>query len=373
MGIVPGTVPPRMEDLMGSLYLRGKTWWMKMYVDGRPVQKSTGTTKKMVAKEVLKAAERQLEDEKVPGYVRTDYKYEDMEALFLQDYRVNGRKSLSRALISAGHLREYFGGRLIKEITSKDLQGYIGSRIDAGVANSTINRELSALKRMFSIGSEQTPPMVFSPPKINILKEPKARAGFFGHSEFCSVRAALPPHLRPVVTFAYKTGWRIGEVVGLMWSHVDRVNWCARVDDTKNGDSRVVYFGPELVDLFSALWAGRKEKQAFCAYVFLSGDGRGRIKRFDKTWKAACKKAGVDRLFHDLRRTAVRNMVRAGVPESVAMRISGHKTRSVFERYNITNDQDLRNAAAKVEAYLDGQKSMVTHLATVRAKTAKAV
>ena len=126
------------------------------------------------------------------------------------------------------------------------------------------------------------------------------------------------------------------------------------VGETKNNDARTVYLDDELKGVFERQWEIWKRAKRLLPYVFLNRFATERLKRFDKEWKKACRdsKIGV-RIFHDFRRTAVRNMVRSGVPERVAMMVSEHKTRSVFDRYNIVSDHDLKLAAAKHAAYLD--------------------
>lgn len=226
-----------------------------------------------------------------------------------------------------------------------------------------MNRELAALKAMLMLGARCTPPKVNKVPFIPMLKENNTRKGFFEHPQFEAVRDRLPDYLKGYVTFAYKTGWRKEEISDLKWSQVDRENWIVYLNpgETKNEEARTVYLDEELKGIFQDQWEARKKAQLLIPYVFPNREGKGKITDIRKAWKHACKDAGIGKkLFHDFRRTAVRNMVRAGIPERVAMMVSGHKTRSVFDRYNIVDDADLKLAAQKQEAYLQAQMGTVT-------------
>jgi len=208
-----------------------------------------------------------------------------------------------------------------------------------------------------NIGARQTPPKVDRVPFIPMLKENNVRTGFFEHDEFLKFRDKLPEYLKGFVTFAYKLGWRVSEITGLKWSQVDRIRGIVRLEpgETKNDEGRTVYLDKELKEIINVQWELRKQSQKVLHYVFQNRTGTDHIKDFRFPWNRAFKDAKVKRkLFHDFRRTAVRNMVRAGISEGVAMKISGHKTRSVFERYNIVSGADLKEAALKQEKYLDG-------------------
>src|SRR6266850_2868386 len=179
------------------------------------------------------------------------------------------------------------------------------------------------------------------------------RKGFFEHDEFMALRSALPLELRPVVTFAYYTGWRKEEVLALTWDRIDLQVRIVHLDPetTKNDDGRLVYLDGELLVVLTAVKRERDLLYPHCTQVFhRSGSG---IKDFRSAWDSACKAVGLEgKLFHDFRRTAVRNMVRAGIPERVAQQISGHKTRSIFDRYHIVSDADLREAARRHTRYV---------------------
>ena len=118
------------------------------------------------------------------------------------------------------------------------------------------------------------------------------------------------------------------------------------VGETKNKEGRTVYLDEEMREVLQNHWDARKSRNDITPWVFPNKDGKDKIKDFRGAWERACREANLGkRLFHDFRRTSVRDMVRSGVPERVAMMISGYKTRSVFDRYNIVSDSDLRLAA----------------------------
>jgi integrase len=352
---------------MGTIYLRGKTWWVQYYRNGKPYRESARTNKKMVARKLLEQREGAIAEGKLPGIHFDKVRFSDLAEDFLRDYRVNGKKSLPRAERSVRHLKEAFEGLRVIEITTARIQAYIEGRLQEGACNATINRELSALKRMLNLGAKQTPPKVDRVPYVPMLKENNVRDGFFEHGDFLALRDALPNHLRGLVTFAYKTGWRVSEITGLTWRQVDLEQGIVRLEvgTTKNDEGRTMYLDDELKEVFSCQKSLIRQKGTLSPYVFPNREGTDRIRDFRGAWDNACKRAGIGKkLFHDFRRTAVRNIIRAGVPERVAMMISGHKTRSVFDRYNIVSASDLKQAAKKQEEYLKSHKT-TTKTATI--------
>jgi len=349
---------------MGCIYRRGKIYWIKYYRNGKSYAESTRSEKQEIAKRLLKKREGEISKGELPGIFLDRVSFDELCRDLITDYRINKRKSLDRAELAVKHLSEMFGGMRVVDINTASVKVYIESRMEVGLANATINRELSALKRMFHLGVRCTPAKVGNVPYIPMLRESNTRKGFFEHQDFLALRDTLPEYLRPVVTFAYYTGWRRREILNLTWDKVDLKAGIVRLDpgETKNDDGRTIYLNTELAQEMRTLHGKRR---LGCPYVF-HNEGH-QIRDYRDAWRSACRKLGLQikdeksgrmiagRLFHDFRRTAVRNMIRAGVHERVAMAISGHKTRSVFDRYNIINQDDLKEATRKQEKYLQLQ------------------
>ncbi len=208
-------------------------------------------------------------------------------------------------------------------------------------------------------------------PILHLPKDGAPREGFFERDQDEAIRRHLAPDLQVAAAIAYTFGWRTqSEVLALERRQLDVEAGTLRLDPgtTKNDEGRVVYLTPELKRLLAGqlerVEALQKRLRRIVPYLFpyLTGKKRAGTRRRDyrKAWDAACKAAGIaGRYRHDFRRTAVRNMVNAGVPERVAMKISGHKTRAVFDRYHIVSPADLQEAARKLAGTFTGTAASV--------------
>jgi integrase len=349
---------------MGSIYRRGNVLWIKYYRGSKTIRESARTLnweslseqqREKAAQKLLELRQAQVKTGTLPPRYLERITFDEIAQDFLNDYKVNGRASIRKAEESVKKLKEHFSGRKVKDIDTSMIQKYVLIRQEQKKKNSTINRQLAALKRMLTLAARHEPPKVARVPYIPMLSEKgNARSGFFEHEEYLALRGAAPDWLKTVMAIGYHCGFRRQEILTLTWEQVDmeRRRIALRAADTKTREARTVAMTDDLHKVLSAWKARRDTRFPHWPLVCFRVENRQPVSvgDFRKVWRTALKTVGLEgRLFHDFRRTAVRNMVKAGVPEKVAMTISGHKTRSVFDRYHIVNESDLVAAAGKLD------------------------
>jgi len=348
---------------MGCIYTRGEIYWIKYYANGRAIRESTRQTKEKRALDLLKEREGRVRlNMALP--LRTDRItfFEAADAL-VKHYEATGDREIKEAKGKLKPVRAHFDHHRLHTIDEDAVDRYVAKRQAAGLSNATVNRELSILGKALRLAEERK--KLLRVPRIHLLKESSPRAGFFERADFERVRRHLGkrPDLQLAINLAYTYGWRMqSEIMPLELGQIDLTAGTIRLEpgSTKNGQGRVVYLTPELIPLLKEqierVKALSRKLNRVVSYLFPNprrGRWQGeRLRDFRKAWTTACDKAGLAGAFrHDFRRTAVRNLVRSGVPETVAMKITGHKTRSVFDRYNIVSDRDLRDAAQKLHGH----------------------
>lgn len=343
---------------MGSVYLRGKTYWIKFYRDGKPVRESAKTEKASEAKDLLKQRLGESVTGKYVGLPASRIRMEGLFQMVIDDYVRYDRRDLYQVRYRIKlHLNPRLGHMKAAQFGTDQINQYISYRKQERAQNSTINRELSIIRRAFSLASQQHPPKVEHIPPISKLPEDNVRTGFIEHEQYERLRNRLRRAVTPLV-IGYHLGLRKGAILGLEWSMIDlkaaELRLPARLSKNKKAQTCPLYG-----ELLEHLKQRRAETPATCKWV-CNDDGKP-IKSFKGEWEAAVKDCGMPgMIFHDLRRSAVRNMVRAGVPEIVAMAMSGHKTKAIFDRYNIVSGRDIRDAAGAMERYSTAQQKTDT-------------
>ncbi len=383
----------------GLFKMRGSdNWYAQYYQDGRQIRVSTRMKVKAEAIQYLRKLMGDRDNGLAPMNELRRLRYADVRQGLIDSYIARGNKSLkskadgSETIAGLTALDEFCGyktdsvdgkfvvtekGTPVTQMTTDFASRFVRKRREEGAGNAAINRSLAALRRMLTIAKRAR--KIHDVPFIEFQKEPSARKGFLERTDFEKLVKLLPTHLRPLVTFLYWCGCRIGETLQIEWSQVDLDARQIRLEpeQTKGDEGRIVPLSSELVDTL-------RQIEPKTGKVF---DGTN----LRKEWMKACDTCGLgtttevegrpyDPIYsgltlHDLRRSAVRNLRKAGVSEKEAMRISGHKTRSVFERYNIVSTDDVMDAMRKLElaALNETRKPVQSALSSTKSRSGESL
>ncbi len=341
-----------------------KNYYAQIYRDGRPCRITTGTDVKQEAQGFLRNLLTDADNGKAFVGDVLKITYGHLRASLLQNYVERGNRSLlthadgTEFINGLEPLDEFFGykndeesGVPLTKITTDSARAFATKRLEAGVTNSTVNNSLKLLRRMLRIAHEDGKVQVV--PKIRFFKPNSARKGFLPREKFDELLAHLPVHLQPLITFLYYCGVRLGEALQIQWPQVDLNRAVIRIEDeqAKSGEARTVPLPDALVMMLlqvepktGPVFDGANLRKAWCKAC--DKTGLGILEKID----AQGNRRYTGLLVHDLRRSAIKNLMKAGVNEKVAMAISGHKTRAVFDRYHIVDETDVLEAMRKVQA-----------------------
>jgi integrase len=305
----------------------------------------------------------------------------DLWKTYLSGYKLAGKKAAWRQEGAwKNHLEKVFGEMRPDQLSTPDVVSYQEQRIAAGAGPATVNRELNALKAALNLAHETTlaggKPRLSHVPHWNALKEPPARSGFIKAPQYAKLcEHASQLWLRAFIACCYTFGFRRGEMLNLRVRQCDFFDVWIQLEEgtTKNDEGRKAHMTSEVFNLLKSCCEGKNPDDL----VFTREDGSA-VRELREDWYALCVAAGLgcfveakrangkayDKYVglqpHDFRRTAVRNLIRRGVPQHIAMKISGHKTEEVFRRYDILDDEDLIDATRKLEAAAAAQNESGT-------------
>jgi len=333
-------------------YFETSIWWLKYYVRGQVHYESSETDSKRDAQRLLRERLSARESGKLIGRpdrvvlaaYRGDKLVGGLRAELERHYRSENNRSLTRVQQAFAHLEAFFTPEtLALDITRSWVAEYIEHRFDAEAGRGTVRYEVAMLNAAFSVAVESG--LLALRPEFKLPAAADPREGFFAQGDIAALLLELPAYLRPVVRFAALVGWRKEVVVGLQWADVDWEGAVITVPGSRMKGKKPVLFpfkyAPELREIL-------EDQRTAQDGPFVFHEHGRRIKTFFEAWNSACERAGLTgRLFHDLRRTAARDLRRAGVDTKVIMKLCGWETDSMFRRYNIVDEIDLAESVAK--------------------------
>jgi integrase len=379
---------PKRARGEGRVFRRGKVCWIQFYDHGLQIRESAGTEDEKKAGKIL----RKRLGEVAAGIQRDTrgLRYEDLRESYYSDLVSGSSKSLrfdadrKPYLEAVRRLDQFFEGYRAVEVDADQVRKFHLEEKQRGSSNGTINRSVACLRRMFTLA--QRDGKMRTAPFFPMLPEAKPRRGTLAQDKYTALLAELPSYLRPVTAIGFRTGMRLGEILGLTWQNV---NWLERIirleaGTTKNDEAREIPFRGELETVLKEQYAARQEGcDRVCFRIDRLGHARP-VGNFRKAWRRACVKVGLGKwepeldpktgepilerprykhsqpkpkmvytglIFHDLRRSFVTDAEHAGAPRHEVMAITGHKTESVYKRYAIENREQRRAALDHIDAY----------------------
>lgn len=376
----------RGEGWIGYLFTKrdgvqvpSKFLYAQFYAGNEQKRINTKTNDPEEAYRILLDNRRRVnEGERVLPSEASKLRYEHLIEKLMDYYRTDHPTSLRTRKTEDGgkeetfdgkdNLDEFFGGMTVTRITATRIQEYIKKYSKMGYKGPTIRRQLSRLKSAFERARDLDLITANHIPSFRLPKDSKPREGFLDLEDFQTFLNAMPEHLRLTVRYLYFTGSRVGEVEQITWSMVSKD--CREIiipgRITKTDDGRTVPLVGPLSEIAEALQETRKKFPKAHEPVF-------EFTNFRRMWNRTCHKLGLGvydergdtRRYsglhpHDFRRSAARNLIKAGVARSTAMLITGHKTEAIFERYNIKDNSDAEAALLRVGQYSTGKVAAIS-------------
>jgi integrase len=379
-----------------GVFSKNGAWWIEYYVKGRRKRERIGgplsKDMKKVAFDVLAKRRVELAEGKYLDKLRpVTTTFDELAATYLKWISPNEQAGIparkrsweTQDRYSISQLQAYFGGKRLTSITPALIEQYRAwrrstiSRRQRPITPATVNRELACLKRMFNVARKgliilkggvplENPMMT-----VSLEREHNERDRVLSSDEFARLYQASEEWVKPILLMAYHTGMRKGEIRSLRWDQIDLRHHLIRLKsaDTKTDEGRTIPLNQSLTITLKST-----TRYLGCPWVFVNPaildawkaspgevDPRYHKTSISHAFTRACKRAAVENAtFHDLRHTFVTNARRAGVDYFRIMAITGHRTMSVFKRYNTVDEHDLRRAMLQMDTYMDTSPEMDT-------------